>query len=141
MGSRIRAARKRRGWSLTEVERLSNQEFKASVLGAYERGERAMSVHRLFRLAELYGLSLPQLIPTPSELDPEVATEVTVDLSSLEAVEESAVLDRFLSSIHLMRRDDPGQMTVRNSDIAILSSMLETLAVAADQTADDPRPT
>ncbi|CAN5886183.1 hypothetical protein BH23ACT5_BH23ACT5_22590 [soil metagenome] len=137
IGSRLRAARKRRGWSLTEVERLSDQEFKASVLGAYERGERSLSVHRLFRLAGLYGLTLPQLIPTQSDLNPEPSPEVTVDLAAFEAADESAVLDRFLSSIHLMRREESGEMTVRTSDIAVLSSMLEVLAVSADQSSDD----
>ena len=34
----------------------SGEEFKASVLGAYERGERAISVARLQRLARFYGV-------------------------------------------------------------------------------------
>ena len=40
--------------SLQAVEAMSDQEFKASVLGAYERGERAISVSSLQRLAKLY---------------------------------------------------------------------------------------
>ena len=40
VGERIRSIRRQKRLSLQEVEAASNQEFKASVLGAYERGER-----------------------------------------------------------------------------------------------------
>nr|MCU0261511.1 helix-turn-helix domain-containing protein [Ilumatobacteraceae bacterium] len=49
VGERLRVIRKQKRLSLQEVEAQSNQEFKASVLGAYERGERALSVPRLDR--------------------------------------------------------------------------------------------
>ena len=49
--------------SLQAVEAMSDQEFKASVLGAYERGERAISVPRLQRLAKLYDVPVDQLLP------------------------------------------------------------------------------
>ncbi len=42
VGSRLRSIRKQRGLSLQDVEEISGREFKASVLGAYERGERAL---------------------------------------------------------------------------------------------------
>lgn len=126
LGGRLRAARRHRGLSLTEVESLTNEEFKASVLGAYERGERALSVHRLVRLAAVYDIPVAQLIPSESELDLD-ATPGTIDLERI-AEEGSAVVDRFLSSIQLMRRSDPSGMTVRRSDMAILSSMLEAMA-------------
>ena len=51
VGERIRSIRRQKRLSLQEVEASSNQEFKASVLGAYERGERAISVPRLQRLS------------------------------------------------------------------------------------------
>lgn len=126
LGGRLRAARRHRGLSLTEVESLTNEEFKASVLGAYERGERALSVHRLVRLAAVYDIPVAQLIPSGSEFDLD-ATPGTIDLERI-AEEGSAVVDRFLSSIHLMRRSEPSGMTVRRSDMAILSSMLEAMA-------------
>ena len=53
VGERLRAIRRQKRLSLQEVEAASRQEFKASVLGAYERGERAISVPRLQRLARL----------------------------------------------------------------------------------------
>src|SRR4051795_1362828 len=70
VGERLRAIRKQKGLSLQEVEGASNQEFKASVLGAYERGERAISVPRLQRLARFYSVSVDQLLPRGPGPDP-----------------------------------------------------------------------
>ena len=42
VGERLRAIRRQKRLSLQEVEATSSEEFKASVLGAYERGERAI---------------------------------------------------------------------------------------------------
>ncbi|MGB3736911.1 MAG: helix-turn-helix transcriptional regulator, partial [Ilumatobacter sp.] len=63
VGDRLRVIRKQKRLSLQEVEAQSNQEFKASVLGAYERGERALSVPRLDRLSQFYAVSVEQLLP------------------------------------------------------------------------------
>src|SRR5277367_577438 len=63
VGSRLRAVRKQMRLSLQAVEAMSDQEFKASVLGAYERGERAISVPRLQRLAKLHDVPVDQLLP------------------------------------------------------------------------------
>ncbi len=66
VGERLRLIRRQKGQSLQEVEASSDQEFKASVLGAYERGERAISVPRLQRLARFYNVPVDQLLPRPS---------------------------------------------------------------------------
>src|SRR5205823_10867773 len=63
VGERLRAIRRQKGLSLQDVEAASKQEFKASVLGAYERGERAISVPRLQRLARFYTVPVDQLLP------------------------------------------------------------------------------
>ena len=63
VGERLRAIRRQKRLSLQEVEASSQQEFKASVLGAYERGERAISVPRLQRLARFYSVPVDQLLP------------------------------------------------------------------------------
>ncbi|HUC37977.1 MAG TPA: transcriptional regulator [Acidimicrobiales bacterium] len=69
VGSRLRAVRKQMRLSLQAVEAMSDQEFKASVLGAYERGERAISVPRLQRLAKLYDVPVDQLLPQDDNAD------------------------------------------------------------------------
>ena len=63
VGERLRAIRTQKRLSLNDVEAESREEFKASVLGAYERGERAISVLRLQRLARIYGVTVDQLLP------------------------------------------------------------------------------
>ncbi|MGA7270123.1 MAG: helix-turn-helix transcriptional regulator [Acidimicrobiia bacterium] len=125
LGSRLRAARRRLGWSLTDVEHHTGQEFKASVLGAYERGERALSVHRLYRLAQIYDIPIYHLVPTA--LAEEQATSA-FDLEQLAEGKGAEVVERFLSSIQLMRDPEPSEMAVRRSDLTILSSMLESMA-------------
>ena len=63
VGRRLRSIRKQKGLSLQDVEAESAQEFKASVLGAYERGERSLSLPRMQRLAAFYGVPVDQLLP------------------------------------------------------------------------------
>lgn len=63
VGERLRAVRKRRRMTLAQVEAASDGEFRTSVLGAYERGERGLAVNRLLRLAQLYGVAPAELLP------------------------------------------------------------------------------
>ena len=63
----MRAVRRQRRLALSDVEAASGGEFRISVLGAYERGERGVQVHRLMRLSEIYGVDPAALLPgTPS---------------------------------------------------------------------------
>lgn len=63
VGERLRWARKRRRMTLGDVEAASGGDFRISVLGAYERGARGVAVHRLLRLAEIYGVQPAELLP------------------------------------------------------------------------------
>ncbi len=63
MGRNLRAERARLGFSLRGVAEMTGYEFKASVLGAYERGERAITVVRLARLCRIYGIHIHKVIP------------------------------------------------------------------------------
>ena len=63
VGERLRSVRKRRRMTLGDVEAVSGGEFRISVLGAYERGVRGVQVHRLLRLAEIYGVPAAELLP------------------------------------------------------------------------------
>src|SRR6202020_2710489 len=140
VGARIRAMRKQMRLSLQAVEAMSDQEFKASVLGAYERGERAISVPRLQRLAKLYDVPVDQLLPQaaaanrwgptgerteggngPTESPARARRQlrpwdghekVTIDLTKLNSVSgpERDLLRRFLSMIQVHRQDFNGRM-------------------------------
>jgi transcriptional regulator with XRE-family HTH domain len=63
VGECLRAIRRHKKLTLQEVEAASCKEFKASVLGAYERGERTISVPRLQRLARFYNVPVSHLLP------------------------------------------------------------------------------
>jgi transcriptional regulator with XRE-family HTH domain len=118
LGQRLRAARRQRGWSLGDVETQTDGEFKASVVGAYERGERAISVQRYVALAETYGTSPSDLLPINAN------AELIIDLGVLDT-ENGDLVDRYLAAIHLMRKQ-PGADEVRNSDRALISSLIQT---------------
>lgn len=125
LGERLRAARKRRGWSLNEVERRSGQEFKSSVLGAYERGERSISVQRLHRLSQIYMVDVAQLIPEGSSSQND---NTVIDLDAMTNADEavSEAIDRFLSAIQLRRRSPEGDLTVRQTDIEFLAALVRS---------------
>ena len=118
LGQRLRAARRHRGWSLGDVEAHTGGEFKASVVGAYERGERAISVQRFVSLSEVYGSPASELLPAPS--DP----GLIIDLDAL-AGEDGDLVDRYLAAIQMMRKN-PGVEEVRDSDRALISSLLQS---------------
>jgi transcriptional regulator with XRE-family HTH domain len=136
VGERLRAIRRQKRLSLQEVEAASGQEFKASVLGAYERGERAISVPRLQRLARFYNVPVDQLLPNddgPSFGTDESATRlrmdstVRIDLRKLESLSgpEADMLNRYLTMIQVQRQDFNGRMlTIRRSDLRVLASVM-----------------
>ena len=64
LGVRLREVRRRLGLSLKLVEAMTEGEFKASALGAYERAQRTISVARLQRLASVYRMPVDRLLPS-----------------------------------------------------------------------------
>ncbi|MDA8297731.1 MAG: helix-turn-helix domain-containing protein [Actinomycetota bacterium] len=134
VGERLRAVRRQRQLSLQAVAASSGQEFRASALGAYERGERAISVPRLQRLAHLYGVPVEQLLPPtdpmPARPRPP-ATErgrggaVTIDLEMLAEApgEHVAALRRFVDSILRERHQVGGRtLTIRRDDLRVIGA-------------------
>jgi hypothetical protein len=114
------------------VEAASNQEFKASVLGAYERGERAISVLRLQRLARIYDVPVDQLLPDDGGKQGgravlEKGGKVAIDLSRLARMsgDQFALLSRYLRLIQVQRQDFNGKvLTVRNADMMAIACFL-----------------
>jgi transcriptional regulator with XRE-family HTH domain len=135
VGERLRNVRLQKGLSLHEVEVSSGQEFKASVLGAYERGERAISVPRLHRLARFYGVPVDRLLPRDPEdeaipdssggLGPE---RVRINLQRLGEVEgpEKTALQRYCHMVQMQRGDFNGRiLTIRGDDLRAIASALD----------------
>lgn len=133
VGERLRVIRRQKRLSLQEVEASSNEEFKASVLGAYERGERAISVPRLERLAKYYNVPVDQLLPredvTPSnEAELPNNKKLAVDILKLTQLsgQPFEMLVRFLKMIQVQRQDFNGKViTVRGDDTRAIAAMLD----------------
>ena len=162
VGERLRAVRKQKRLSLQAVESSSAQEFKASVLGAYERGERSISVPRLQRLAGFYNVPVDQLLPRdvigaasastsigaePALDDVRVTVDldeeggrVTIDLTRLESVSapERDLLRRYLGMIQVQRQDFNGRMlTIRGDDLRAIACLFDLSADGMRHRLDD----
>ena len=154
VGERLRAIRRQKRLSLQEVEANSTQEFKASVLGAYERGERAISVPRLHRLARFYNVPVEQLLPHESipdfgvDAEPSIdltdsgslTASLTIDLTKLEQLSgpEADMLNRYLRMVQVQRQDFNGRvLTVRRDDLQALAAILGTSPDAAGPRLND----
>jgi len=148
VGDRLRSIRRQKGLSLQEVEAASVQEFKASVLGAYERGERVISVPRLQRLARLYVVPVDQLLPPTADGGAPVRADdgrtdgsappppgrwteaqmgkVTFDLTRFDQVDDAqlAMVFRYLKAIMVQRQDFNGRvLTIRGDDIRAIAGL------------------
>jgi transcriptional regulator with XRE-family HTH domain len=162
VGARLRVVRKQMRLSLQAVEAMSDQEFKASVLGAYERGERAISVPRLQRLAKLYDVPVDQLLPhddvdedrwgpkPPEEQGAPLNNralrawdgneKITIDLAKLNSVSgpERDLLRRFLSMIQVQRQDFNGRMiTIRAEDLRAIACLFGVTPDAMSRRLDE----
>ena len=136
VGKRLRSIRKQRGLSLQDVQRQSEREFKAAVLGAYERGERSLSMPRLQRLAKFFGVPVSQMLPPDEGSETHHSrglSGLTISLDKLDSLSgpDAVVVERFLKAIQVMRQDFNGQvLTIRGDD-------LRTLAILLDQSEDN----
>ncbi len=152
VGDRLRAIRRQKRLSLQEAEELSGQEFKASVLGAYERGERAISVPRLQRLARAYQVPVDQLLPrdTPDGRDggyldltqaaPAEPRKVILDLSHLDDINgpTGEMLRRYVAMIQVQRQDFNGRvLTIRRDDLRAIACVLDTATESTIERLDE----
>ena len=69
IGKRLRALRIQRGVSLREAARLAD--MSSSFLGMLERGSTAVAISRLISLADVYGVSVADLLANVGEPDTE----------------------------------------------------------------------
>ncbi len=134
VGERLRAVRRQHQLSLQAVAAASGQEFRASALGAYERGERAISVPRLQRLARLYEVPVEELLPPPepSAAEPRAALgrggSVTIDLAMLAEApgEHIAALRRFIAAMLRERHETGGEtLAIRRDDLRLIGAAFE----------------
>ena len=121
----------------TTWKRGRKQEFKASVLGAYERGERAISVSRLDPARRAVPGAAPTSCCPRSAHDVDVEIDLTagegavegftIDLVRLHEIDDAdaAVIARYAATIQLQRQDFNGQMlTIRHDDLRVLAAVM-----------------
>ena len=130
---------------------------------SYERGERAISVPRLQRLARFYNVPVDQLLPRDLGPEPAWGTDdidlrsaeegdvrrrstageddrVTIDLTRLEelAAPERDLLSRYLGMIQVQRQDFNGRvLTIRSEDLRAIACLFETSAEAMRRRLDE----
>lgn len=130
LGERLRNVRRQQGLSLHDVEASSEGRMKASVVGAYERGERAVSVARLRTLADFYRVPITRLLPEPETPAVRVGRGhgLRIDLTRLTPDDgDLVVIDRYLRSIQARRGDYNGRvLTMRGADLQMLAAVLDT---------------
>lgn len=134
LGARLRAIRMQQGLSLHGVEEKSDGQWKAVVVGSYERGDRAVTVAKLADLAEFYGIPVAELLPEsrPSRRGMS-APKLVIDLQRLAELpaEKAGPLARYAAAIQSQRGDYNGKvLTIRSED-------LRSLAVIYDLSPED----
>jgi transcriptional regulator with XRE-family HTH domain len=133
LGERLRRIRQQQHLSLADVEARSEGAWKAVVVGAYERGDRAVTISRLAALAEFYGVPLGHLMPGARRNETnDGARRIVLDLTSLsgDAPEPVAAVARFAHQVQRTRGDHNGRV------LSLRASDMETLALTTGRSAD-----
>lgn len=138
LGDRLRAIRSQQGLTLQDVEDKSAGEWKAVVIGSYERGDRAVSVAKLAKLASFYGVPMRDLLPVTeptADAAGDASPRVVLDLTRVPDVTDGndalAALSRYARRIQLQRGDYNGRM------LSLRADDIRALATAFGQEPDD----
>lgn len=132
---RIRELRRERGLTLLAFEKRSGGRIRAVVLGAYERGDRSMTLEKIIEIASVLDVGLSHLVEStlPMGLPSHGQTRHIYDLVKLRALEESdekQVLSRYIARVAQQRRDWAGQIiSLRSDDIEALSRVIDSETV------------
>lgn len=134
LGEKLRRIRQQKGMSLHDVQQDSNGKWKAAVIGAYERGDRNVTVGRLAELADFYDVPISEILPEDGSSPPshtEQRRRVVLDLEGIERlpVGDRDPLARFMTAIQLQRGDYNGRvLTIRQDDLMSLALLYQTTA-------------
>ena len=142
LGERLRKIRIQKGLSLQEVQQTSDGKWKAAVVGAYERGDRNVTVTKLSELAEFYDVPVSEILPDDgSPQSPgNGRRKVVLDLSGMDRVpdEDRDPISRFTTAIQIQRGDFNGKvLTIREDDLMALALIYQTTADELARRLDD----
>ncbi len=124
IGRRMRAARRKRGWTIAEMAEAGG--IKAVVIGSYERGSRNMPISRLGEIARILGVDVMYLLgqqPNQQKLP----QDLTLDLRAISRPNFAnparlELLVNYCAGIVKKRNDWNGEvLSIRDSDLVNLS--------------------
>jgi transcriptional regulator with XRE-family HTH domain len=124
IGRRMRAARKKRGWTIAEMAAIGK--IKAVVIGSYERGSRNMPISRLGEVARILGVDVAYLLGQPLGRQ-DLAPVLTLDLRAISRPSFTnpsrlELLVTYCAGIVKKRSDWNGEvLSIRESDLLNLS--------------------
>ena len=124
IGRRMRAARRKRGWTIAEMAEVGK--IKAVVIGSYERGSRNMPISRLGEIARILGVDVTYLLGQPITEHGSVQN-LTLDLRAISRPNFAnparlALVVTYCAGIVKRRSDWNGEvLSIRESDLTILS--------------------
>lgn len=142
LGAKLRAVRRARGLRLQDVEELSEGRFKAVVIGSYERGDRAVSAHKLASLAAFYEVPVVELLPDEERSRQRGSDDtLAIDLRRLREQAddpELAPLLRLVRHVQWLRDDYNGQiLSLRTDDFRTIAVSMGTPADRLDAWLDE----
>jgi transcriptional regulator with XRE-family HTH domain len=117
--------RRKRGFTLRETATRSAGIFKPSVLAAYERGERSISLERFHALAGVYEIPahrlLAEVVRSLEERLPD-----TIDIRAVGDGDEpiARALHGFVERVMTLRGVRTEKVTLRAGDLQVLSTSL-----------------
>ncbi len=131
IGDRLRRIRAQQGLSLADVQQRSEGRWKAVVVGAYERGDRAITVAKLAKLAAFYGVELRDVLPpapAAAGRSGEEPAHVRLDLTRLDDGDPVVqAVARFVAHVRHLRGDHNGRvLTLRGGDLTTIAMAVGT---------------
>lgn len=134
LGQRLRDIRHQQGMTLQDVEQASDGRWKAVVVGAYERGDRAISAPKLIELADFYAVPVSALLADERDDAPgsgNLTGRLRLDLEALadRGGERARAVRRYVRDVQARRGDFNGRvLTLRRGDLRALAAALEMTA-------------
>ena len=139
LGENLRSVRNHLQWNLHTASKMTKGEYGPSVIGAYERGDRILSVANLNRLAFWYGVPIDVLLPNEngpqklrlSDLDAYNVERPLIgvprDPAPFHELDAETIITAFLRTIANRRAEgllSLSETRIRSTDIEALSELL-----------------
>jgi transcriptional regulator with XRE-family HTH domain len=126
----LRELRRKKGLTLQQCEEISGGELKAVVLGSYERGHRAISLARLQKLSDFYGVPVEYFfnsnLPTGEIKSDRLIFDIRRVQKFTDPTSKLETVKSYLASITAHRRDWNGEvLSLRAVDSELLSLLTQ----------------